>query len=443
MQIEPQQVHATLGKSILVEGYPMVLDLDKSHGSWLYDARSQREFLDFFTFYASRAVAYNHPKLRDPDYLQRLLLAARLKPSNGDVYTTLFAEFVETFRQKALGPGMKYLFFVDGGALAVENALKAAFDWKTRKNMAAGRVTKDLKVVHFTHAFHGRSGYTLSLTNTSDPRKTQYFPKFDWPRIPSPGAEFPLDGERLERTVAGERKALQEIDNIYSRDGADNIAAIIVEPIQCEGGDRHLRPDFLQALRKMCDARETILIFDEVQTGMGGTGTMWAYESLDVRPDVVAFAKKAQTGGLMATDRFDEVDSVFKTKSRISSTFGGNLVDFVRCTRLLEIIEEDNLLENVHARGAQMLQRLEELQDRVEGVTNARGRGTLAAFDVPDTKSRDAVVAACSEMGLIVLGCGDRSVRLRPALDVSEEDVGWALDIVDKAAEQVLGVQEV
>ena len=433
MSVSANEVHEVLGKAILAEGYPMVLDLAKSHGQWLYDAKGDRFYLDFFTFYASRPVAFNHPMLREPEYLDRLLEAARCKPSNCDTYTSLYAQFVDDFRSKAMGPGMKHLFFIDGGALAVENALKAAFDWKARKNIEAGQVAKDMAVIHFTQAFHGRSGYTLSLTNTSDPRKTQYFPKFDWPRVSSPARQFPENEENLKTVIEAERKALYEVDEAYARKGADSIAAIIIEPIQAEGGDRHFRPQFLAALHKICDSRDSLLIFDEVQTGLGGTGSMWYYEQLDVRPDLVAFAKKTQTGGIMASERLDEIESVFHVKSRISSTFTGNLVDFVRCGRYLEIIEEEGLLAQVKDVGASMLSRLQKLGERREQVSNVRGVGSLIACDVPTTEDRDAIITKARNEGLLILGCGDNTLRLRPALDLNQEDADLGLDLFEKA----------
>ena len=435
MSVQPSQVHETLKKAILTDGFSMVLDLEKSHGQWMYDSMGDRYYLDMFTFYASRPVAFNHPMLRDESYIKRLLDAARFKPSNCDTYTGLYAEFVEAFRTKAMGPGMKHLFFIDGGALAVENALKAAFDWKARKNMASGQIAKDMSIIHFSHAFHGRSGYTLSLTNTADPRKTQYFPKFDWPRIPSPAREFPQTEENQRSLIEAERKALYEIDQAYSRHGEDSIAGIIIEPIQCEGGDRHFRPEFIAALRKICDSRDSLLIFDEVQTGLGGTGTMWYYEQLDVKPDLVAFAKKCQTGGIMGSERLDEVESVFHTSSRISSTFTGNLVDFVRCARYLEIIEEENLLERVKTVGSFIVSELEALSARCDEVTNARGVGTILACDVPTTDDRDTIMKKAREAGLLILGSGERTLRLRPALDLTLEDAELGMQLFAKAVE--------
>ncbi|MCK6549195.1 L-lysine 6-transaminase [Myxococcota bacterium] len=439
MRIQPSEVHGVLRRSILVEGYPFVLDAEKSHGQYLHDAVTGRDYLDFFTFYASRPVRFDHPRLSGEDFQREVFEAARMKPSNCDIYTSAFAEFVEAFRTIALGPEMAHLFFIDGGTLAVENALKTAFDWKVQKNLARGQGEKGTSVIHFTHAFHGRSGYALSLTNTSDPRKTRYFPKFPWPRVPSPALSFPVDAAANAAAEEAEKKALAEIDAIYDRLGQDEIACIIIEPIQCEGGDRHFRRDFLKALRTICDERETMLIFDEVQTGMGSTGSMWLYEQTGVVPDLVAFAKKAQTGGIMATKRVDEIDSVFKVKSRISSTFGGNLVDFVRARRYLEIIRDEKLVENAKVVGNFLFENLVALSRRYDRVTNVRGVGTLQAFDLPTGQLRDQVVSRAQQEGLLVLPCGDQSVRLRPALDVSRQDAEVACDLLDRTLKAVLG----
>jgi L-lysine 6-transaminase len=330
---------------------------------------------------------------------------------------------------------MHYLFFVEGGTLAVENGLKAAFDWKVRKNLAAGKGERGSQVIHFEHAFHGRSGYCLSLTNSSDLRKTQYFPKFPWPRVVSPEQRFPIGPDTLAEVEALEAQALAQIHEVVDRVGPEDIASIIIETIQCEGGDRHLRPQFLKALRELSDRHDFMLIFDEVQTGMGSTGTMWHYEQLGVEPDVVVFAKKAQTGGIMASRRLDEVESVFHIKSRISSTFGGNLVDFVRATRYLEIIREEKLLENAKQEGAVILRGLQRIAAEYPPISNVRGIGVLCAFDLADGAMRDRVIARAQEEGLLVLPCGDRSVRLRPALDVHREDVETALAMLERAVQ--------
>src|SRR6476619_638318 len=183
----PDDVRDVLARSILVAGLDFVLDLDRSSGSYLVDARTGERYLDMFTFFASSALGMNHPALAyDEDFRAELTDAAVNKPSNSDVYSVPMARFVETFARVLGDPALPHLFFVDGGALAVENALKVAFDWKSRHNEAHGRdPDAGTRVLHLTGAFHGRSGYTLSLTNT-DPVKVARFPKFDWPRIDSP-----------------------------------------------------------------------------------------------------------------------------------------------------------------------------------------------------------------------------------------------------------------
>ena len=215
----------------------------------------------------------------------------------------------------------------------------------------------------------------------------------------------------------------------------DDIACIVIEPIQAEGGDRHFRPEFLRALREVAHENRALLLFDEVQTGLGLTGRMWMHQHDDVRPDLLAFGKKTQVCGMMAGPMLDEEpENVFRVSSRINSTWGGNLVDMVRSQRFLEIIEEESLVENAAAVGAHLLAGLQALQSaRPEQVSNARGRGLMCAVDLPDTETRDRVLDKAYELGLMILACGHRSIRFRPPLDITNAEVDEALDLVRKA----------
>jgi len=365
-----------------------------------------------------------------------LARAATVKVGNPDFYTTDYAEFVETLARTAAPRELPHYFFVEGGALAVENGMKAAFDWKVRKNLAAGRPAAGSQILHFEQAFHGRAGYTLSVTNT-DPTKTLHFPKFDWPRVPAPKVSFPL-ARHLPDIVESERASIAAVERAFDQ-RAHEIAAILIEPIQCEGGDNHFRPEFLAALRRIADEREALLIFDEVQTGVGLTGAWWAFQKLGVLPDVLCFAKKMQVGGILVSPRIDEVESVFVVPSRISSTWGGSLVDMVRATRILEIVEEDRLLENTTLRGAELRRGLELLCERLPEVSNARGLGALCAIDLPTTELRNGVVKRCFNEHLLVLACGQRSIRFRPFLNVDSESVGECLLRLERALRHVLG----
>jgi L-lysine 6-transaminase len=426
--VPTDRVFPILRDNILVDGFHLVVDLERSHGCYMVDALEGKSYLDCYTYFSTLPLGHNHPKLADKVFRAALERAALANPANSDVYSREYATFVEVFRAKAAPPEFPHLFFVAGGSVAVENAMKAAFDWKAQWNRARGIGGGADKILHFRNAFHGRTGYALSVTNT-DAVKTADFPIFAWPRISFPAVHFPMDEAVV---AAAERQACAEIEAAFTAD-PHGIAAILVEPIQGEGGDNHVRAEFLHRLREYADKFHALLIFDEVQAGFGTTGAMWAYEHFGVIPDIVAFGKKSQICGIMAGRRLDVVErNVFTVSSRINSTWGGNLVDMVRCTRYLQIMEEDRLVENAARVGALFLQGLEDLAARVPEVTNPRGRGFMLAFDLPDRATRDAVRGDLWEEGLAALACGDRSIRVRPPLIFGEAEVNRALEILDR-----------
>jgi L-lysine 6-transaminase len=430
----PRDVHATLGRHIFADGSDIVLDLEKSQGSFLFDARSGKSFLDFMTFFASNPIGFNHPKTKDPEYQRLLLRAAQIKPSLSDFYPVEYARFVDSFARHCKPAHLPHLFFIESGALAVENALKVAFDWKVRRNRSKGVPgERGQQIIHFREAFHGRSGYTLSLTNT-DPAKTDHYPKFPWPRIDNPKLRFPVTPEVERDVAAAEQRAFAQIDLAFERN-PDDIAGILIEPIQGEGGDNHFRPEFLQALQRLCRERECFFILDEVQTGIGMTGTMWAHEQFGLQPDALAFGKKTQCCGVLAGPRVDEEpENVFKVSSRINSTWGGNLTDMVRFMRFLEIIVEDRLLENAGRVGAELLRGLRDIErEHNDRVANARGLGLFVAFDVGTPELRKRLLDACKQNGLLALACGPRSVRFRPPLSLSLAEAFQGLEIVRRS----------
>ena len=430
-------VHLTLSRHMLVDGFDLVVDLKKSQGCYLYDSRFNKRYLDFFSFFGSSAVGMNHPKMTEREFLEKLGAVAVNKPSNSDVYSVEMAEFVETFFRIVQPEYLPYVFFVDGGALAVENALKTAFDWKVRKNFIKGYTEeRGRQIIHFRRAFHGRSGYTLSLTNT-DPTKTNYFPKFKWPRILNPAITFPLNDVHLKEVMDEEETAVRQIKEAIINN-PDDIAAIIIEPIQAEGGDNHFRKEFLEKLRQICDENEILLIFDEVQTGIGLTGKMWAHEYF-VKPDLMAFGKKTHVCGFMSSTRIDDVlDNVFHKPSRLNSTFGGNLVDMVRFTRVMEIIEEERLVENARVQGEYMLQELNAMGVEFPSlVSNVRGRGMMCAIDIDSAQNRDQLRQKAYEEGLIIIGCGDRSIRFRPPLTIQRGEIEQGFGIMRKALQEL------
>ena len=434
MNISPNKVRDSIGRYMLADGMEHVIDLEKSHGSWLVDARDRKEYLDLFSMFASMSVGYNHPYVLENK--NRLTDASLNKPTNSDVYSTQMAEFVETMGRMAQPEYLPYAFYVSGGALAVENALKTAFDWKVRKNLANGKNEGGSKIIHFQESFHGRTGYTLSLTDSPDSRKTDYFPKFEWPRIINPKLEFPATDEVIQIVKEKEAKAVDQIERAM-KEYPDEIAGLIIEPIQGEGGDNHFRESFFRQLRELANEHEFLLIYDEVQSGGGITGKMWAHQHYgdDCQPDIISFGKKTQVCGIFASNRLNEVEGhVFEESSRLNSTWGGNLVDMVRFTIYLEIIERENLLDQVKENGDYLKLGLESLQKNYpETVFNVRNRGLFGAFDLKSGEERDKSIELIAKEGAIMLGCGTKSIRFRPHLNVSRTEIDQGIDMINQA----------
>ena len=414
------------------------MDYEKSHGSYIVDQLTGKEYLDMFSMFASASIGYNHPYVMErANWLGKMAI---YKPTLSDVYLQEYADFMEVFSRVAIPKELPYCFFIEGGALAVENALKTAFDWKTRKNWQKDIDKEGSIAIHFKQSFHGRSGYTLSLTNTSDPRKYQYFPKFDWPRITNPKLNFPITEENLEETIKHEQMALLHIQEAILAN-PDQVACIIIEPIQAEGGDNHFRNEFFTELRKICDENEILLILDEVQTGIGMTGKMWAFQHLDIIPDVITFGKKTQVCGILANkEKLDEVEHhVFKESSRINSTFGGNFIDILRFQLVLEVIEKENLVENSKVVGEFLLDGLKQLEQKFpDHISAARGKGLMCAFDLKDGESREWLRSRLYDEGIIILTCGDQSLRFRPHLNVKKEEIQIILDKINSILENLV-----
>ena len=391
-----------LSKHILVDGFHIAVNQKKSLGSWIVDLDGNK-YLDCYSQFASQPLGWNHKVLVNAK--QELGEVAMHKIANSDMYTEQYAGFVEKF--SGITPDFSHYFFIDGGALAVENALKAAFDWKAKKlGLTSDEDINTLDVFHLGNAFHGRTGYTLSLTNTT-PEKTALFPKFQWNRIWS----------------------IEDAEELMH----DRVAAMVVEPIQGEGGDNHFVPELFPLMRKWADDNDAILIFDEVQTGVGLTGKMWCYEHFGIVPDMMCFGKKTQVCGFCSTDRIDEVEhNVFNTSGRINSTWGGNIVDMVRFSHIMDAIEEEKLIDNAHEVGSH----LENALNNLDVISNVRGMGLMIAFDLDTPDLRDRMVSLLQE-DMIVLKSGTHSIRLRPALTFSKQDADSAVTFISRAANKL------
>lgn len=442
--INPYNVRSSIDRYMLADGMDPIIDLEKSHGSWLVDARDGKEYLDLFSMFASMPVGYNHPYILE--HSEILTKAALNKPTNSDIYSTQMAHFVDTMGRIAQPKYLPHSFYIEGGGLAIENALKTAFDWKVRKNIESGNGILGSKIIHFKDCFHGRTGYTLSLTDSPDPRKTLYFPRFDWPRITNPKITFPIS-DHFDDIVDAERTAIAEIKEAFQQNKND-IAGIIIEPIQGEGGDNHFRNEFFKELKTLSLENEALLIYDEVQTGIGITGKMWAHQHLcnpecnacanhckDREPDIIGFGKKTQVCGIFVGERIEEVENnVFKESSRLNSTWGGNIVDMVRLSLYLDIIENENLVDYARTTGNYLKSKINDIQNEFPDlVSNTRGQGLFSAFDLPNSDSRDQLVNIILEEGAIVLGSGMQSIRFRPHLNITEDEIDHGIDIIKRS----------
>lgn len=437
LSVTPENVIESLKKHVLADGFDLTFDMEKSNGVHIYDSKNKRTLLDFFTCFASVPLGYNHPKmLNDEAFKKNLMLAALTNPSNSDIYTTQYAQFLETFARVGIPDYLPHAFFISGGTLAIENALKTAMDWKVQKNFAKGHKTeKGFKVLHFENAFHGRSGYTLSLTNTL-PVKTKWYAKFDWPRVSFPAIKFPQTEAANADLLKREELSITQIKQAFT-DYKDDICAIIVEPVQAEGGDNHARKEFMEQLRLLADENDALLIYDEVQTGVALSGKFWCHKHFgpNARPDIIAFGKKMQVCGILASKRVDEIEhNVFNTSSRINSTWGGSLVDMVRASKILEIIEEDNLCAKAAENGQYLQDQLSQIATTTPIITNVRGKGLLTAFDFPDKTTRDKFIQQGIANNVMFLGCGNSTIRFRPALIIEKNNIDEGLHILQKTA---------
>ncbi len=385
-----------------------------------------------FTFFASSALGMNHDALaRDDAFMREIAAVAVNKPSNSDIYTVPMARFVETFARVLGDKALPHLFFIDGGALAVENALKIAFDWKSRlergaqrhrprpwhQGPAPGAGVPRAQRVHDEPDQHrtgqGRGSRSSTGRDSQDPAVNLY------------GDEAAV--------AAAEAEAIEAARRAFAENPHD-IACFIAEPIQGEGGDNHFRPSFLRAVQALCREFDALFILDEVQTGVGMTGTPWLYQQLGLEPDVVAFGKKTQVCGVMAGGRVDEVtDNVFAVSSRINSTWGGNLTDMVRARRILEVIEAERLIERAATMGERLLGGLRDLAGRHTALVSHPRSGLLCAISLPSARLRDEVVMRMrAEERVIMLGCGQASLRFRPALTVRAEELDRVLAALDR-----------
>ena len=427
-----------------------VVDDELSQGCSLVDVDGN-VFLDMFASFALGALGYNHPAmvaLAQSDAFAR----AAVNPTSTPFLTTpSWFEFMEAMSERYAPRGMAKMFCVDAGGEGVEAALKAAFIVHgERRREAAGQSPDPLVLgeleksaimknagtdavpISFDGAFHGRGLGPMSATHSKLMHKAD-LPAFPWPSVTFPANKFPLD-RYAEENAAAEAASLTELAAVLEQ-YAGRVAAIMVEPMQSEGGDRHASPAFFQAVQRLAGEAGAALILDEVQTGVAISGTMWAHEQLALPrpPDLVTFGKKMQLGGFFASADYD-----IRRFGRMYQTRNGDRARAMLALTTLRTIDAEDLLTNVRETGAVFLAGLQAIEQRYPTlVTQARGLGFLLAFDMPTPASRDDFLARCMRRGVFASYTGTRSVRIRPHLITGVPEVEEALAAFEAVASEM------
>jgi len=365
-QLGLEQAPAVLGRRPVPVGDPARVRRGKRVADPLQPAHRLVDALD--EGIAVTATGHSHPKVVEA--IQRQ--AEKYLHISSDYYHEPMVALGERINELAPMKENVGVFFANSGTEAVEAAIKLA-RYATRRTRFIG----------FLGAFHGRSMGSLSFTASKFVQQERFFPTMPGVmHVPFPDAYRPViqaqrGGDYGDTIVDYIEEVL--FANVLP---PDEVAAVVVEPIQGEGGDNHFRPEFFRAVRQLCDENDMLLIFDEVQSGVGITGKMWAFQHYGVEPDLFCFGKKTQVCGFASNDRiFDIEENVFTVPSRINSTWGGNLTDMVRSQRYFEVIDEERLVDNAARVGAFFIGELERFATKFPRlVSNVRGRGLMAAF---------------------------------------------------------------
>lgn len=398
----------------------------KSKGSYFFDDISGRSILDLYCFFSTLPLGYNHSAFSNSEFKEEMLTYGGLKISTGRILTKFTDEFVCNFHEFVNEDVFNKYFFIHGGGLAVENALKISFDWKRYINNKSGFnvSANEFQVISLEHAFHGITGYGISLS--SNELKVSDFPKFDWPKFKAPYIRFPYNEENEQDFLKEQNQALKKIENYIEKTGKQFIASIIIELIQGGGGDNHLGKHYVSGLKEICEKNDILLIIDEVQTGFGVTGKLWCYQHYDVEPHLLVFGKKAQISGVCIGKNITDIEDVLNVPGRLSPTWNGNITDYIRCKHIIKAYKENDLISNA----AKLGKYIESSLEGMNKFLNVRGAGFLIAFDFENSSDRDRYNQLCFDKGLFLLPMRDVALRMRPNMALSKDEADHALDII-------------
>jgi L-lysine 6-transaminase len=430
---QTQQMLDELSRYVIAEPYPFVLDLEKCHGSFLATIDG-REIFDWAGYFGAKLIAHNHPGLSEPEYVKNLIVAANNKTANPDFLTSQCLEFyrlVHELAPKSMRNPRLEVYAVNSGAEAVENMMKYFINLYHQKAERAGRKAVGGRFIHFDQAFHGRTIFALHVTQLAhDPVITRDFHGFVTGNleVPFPFVETSRPGVENEKSADFSLSAVEGLLQKYG----EEIAGIIIEPLQGAGGHRIALPRFFRELSELAHRYETSLGFDEVQTAGGQCGTFWAIDQFDLPhpPQAVASAKKLGNGVVYMLHPMDD-------RGVLDSTWGGNLGDMVRFVQEMKIVRREKLIEQVPEKAARLKAGLESLSTKFPNVLyNPRGIGIYQGFSLHQGASKSAFLdIALEKESLLLLGAGKNSIRLRPTLSVTMEEI----DLLVEKLERVCG----
>ena len=395
--------------------YKIKIDFDKSQGSYIYDKDSGRKILDFFGQFASLTLGYNHTVFKSIDYIEEITRIAHQKITNCEILSDETSEFDELFRSYTSLGLFNYYHYACTGALAIEAAIKSAIDYKG---------SNCHRVISFKGSFHGINSYGGVLTDRFEPvsKRLNGLPGAYWKPIHNPVIEY-KDGEQFEDTDLVD-KVLRKTEYLLEKN--KDICAILVEPIQCTYGDRYFPESFFIGLRKLADNYDVVLIFDEIQIGFGGTGSLWYFQKIPVVPDILVFGKKTQLSGIAVKEKFG---NIFNNAIRLEVTWDADIMDMIRCKYIIKAYEEFDVLNNVIT----MSERLKNGLSDINNIKNIRNCGLLFAFDFEGRSQRDRFVKKLLDNKMICNPTREKTIRLRPNLCVTKEEIDHAISIMKKA----------
>ncbi|ANB13851.1 4-aminobutyrate transaminase [Sugiyamaella lignohabitans] len=433
-----------LNKSMDIPAAYFVADYYKSLGNYIVDVDGN-VLLDVYAQIASIALGYNNPALIEAAKSDAMINSLVNRPATGNFPSNDYADILEKGIMAAAPKGFSNVWTALSGSDANETAFKAAFIYQASKKRGSGGFTQEEltttmsnqapgspagSILSFESSFHGRLFGSLSATRSKPIHKLD-IPAFDWPKAPFPRLQYPLEAN-VEANKQEEKRCLEEFEKILTT-WKTPVAAVIVEPILSEGGDFHASRDFFQGIRDITKKHDVVMIVDEVQTGVGGTGKLWAHEhwNLDSVPDIVTFSKKAQAAGYY----FSNPELRPKLAYRQFNTWCGDPSKAIIASAIFNEIKKNNLVERTAQVGDYLFGKLEALATKYpQNIANLRGKGqgTFIAWDCSSPEFRDNFIKKAKELGVNIGGCGVQAIRLRPALTFEEKHADILLDVVEK-----------